>query len=257
VRLPALAVALALIAPGARAQDAGLATTLAYVVTGNAAVDQVSSDGLGYLSAAVSAHSSAQLAAPVGVTPGIDDLSLYPLLYWPLLPGAAPPGAKTCVALTSYMQHGGLLVIDTEGGDADAAGSGAGFAPGAEATLRQATACLNLPPLQPLTADNVLAHCFYIVQDFPGRFDGAPVLVATPAARDADGVTPVIIGQNDWVGAWARDAAGNPEQTPIPGGDDQRLIADWFGTNLVIYALTGSYKADQANLPGLLDRLGQ
>jgi hypothetical protein len=257
VRLPALAVALALIAPAAKAQDAGLSTTLAYVLTGNAAVDQVSSDGLGFLSAAVSAHSSAQLAAPVGVTPGKDDLSLYPLLYWPLLPGVATPGAEACAALTSYMQHGGLLVIDTEGGDADAPGSGAGFAPGATATLRQSTACLNLPPLQPLTTDNVLAHCFYIVQDFPGRFDGAPVLVATPAARDADGVTPVIIGQNDWVGAWARDATGNAEQTPIPGGDGQRQIADWFGTNLVIYALTGSYKADQANLPGLLDKLGQ
>jgi hypothetical protein len=257
VRWPAVAVALALLAPVAKAQDAGLATTLAYVMTGNAAVDQVSSDGLGFLSAAVSAHSSAQLAAPVGVTLGQDDLSLYPLLYWPLLPGAPPPDAKTCAALTSYMQHGGLLMIDTEGGDADAAGSGAGFAPGAGATLRQSTACLNLPPLQPLTTDNVLAHCFYIVQDFPGRFDGAPVLVATSAARDADGVTPVIIGQNDWAGAWARDAAGNAEQTPIPGGDGQRQIADWFGTNLVIYALTGSYKADQANLPGLLDKLGQ
>jgi hypothetical protein len=191
------------------------------------------------------------------VTPGKDDLSLYPLIYWPLLPDAAPPTPAACAALTSYMQHGGLLVIDTEGGDADAQGSGAGFSPGAGETLRQSTACLNLPPLQPLTADNVLAHCFYIVQDFPGLFDGAPVLVATAAARDADGVTPVIIGQNDWVGAWARDASGNPEQTPIPGGDDQRLLADWFGTNLVIYALTGSYKADQANLPGLLDRLGQ
>jgi len=257
IRLPALAVALALLAPAAKAQDAGLSTTLAYVLTGNAAVDQVSSDGLGYLSAAVSAHSSAQLAAPVGVTPGKDDLNLYPLLYWPLVPGAVPATPAACAALTSYMQHGGLLVIDTEGGDADSPGSGAGFAPGAAATLRASTACLNLPPLEPLTADNVLAHCFYIVQDFPGRFDGAPVLVATPAARDADGVTPVIIGQNDWVGAWARDAAGNPEQTPIPGGDDQRLIADWFGTNLVIYALTGSYKADQANLPGLLDKLGQ
>jgi hypothetical protein len=257
IRLPALAVALALIAPVAKAQDAGLATTLAYVLTGNAAVDQVSNDGLGFLSAAVSAHSSAQLAAPVGVTPGKDDLSLYPLLYWPLLPGAASPTPAACTAFTDYMQHGGLLVIDTEGGDADAPGSGAGFSPGAGATLRQSAACLNLPPLQPLTSDNVLAHCFYIVQDFPGRFDGAPVLVATPPARDADGVTPVIIGQNDWVGAWARDAAGNPEQTPIPGGDDQRLIADWFGTNLVIYALTGSYKADQANLPGLLDKLGQ
>jgi hypothetical protein len=111
--------------------------------------------------------------------------------------------------------------------------------------------------LQPLTPDNVLAHCFYIVQDFPGKFDGAPVLLATPAARDADGVTPVIITQNDWAAAWARDAAGNTEQMPIPGGDEQRQVADWFGTNLVIYALTGSYKADQANLTGLLDRLGQ
>jgi hypothetical protein len=257
VRVPALVAALVLLAPGAKAQDAGLATTLAYVVTGDAAADQVSGDGLGYLSAEVSAHSSAQLAAPVGVTPGVDDLSLYPLIYWPVLAGSAPPSAAACAALASYMQFGGLLVIDTMGGDADAAGSGAGFAPGAGAAFRRDTACLNLPPLQALGADNVLAHCFYIVQDFPGRFDGAPVLVATAAARDADGVTPVIVTQNDWAGAWARDASGSPEQVPIPGGDDQRQIADWFGTNLVIYALTGSYKADQTNLPGLLDRLGQ
>jgi hypothetical protein len=257
VRVPVLAAALLLLVPSARAQDAALATTLAYVITGDSAADQVSSDGLSYLSAMVSAHSSAQLGAPAGVTPGVDDLSLYPLLYWPVLAASRPPSPAACTALASYMRYGGLLVIDTEGGDADAQGSGAGFAPGAAASFRADTACLDLPPLQALTPDNVLAHCFYIVQDFPGKFDGAPVLVATPAARDADGVTPVIVTQNDWAGAWARDAAGNTEQMPIPGGDDQRQIADWFGTNLVIYALTGSYKADQANLPGLLDRLGQ
>jgi hypothetical protein len=257
LRVPALVLFLAVLAPGAKAQDAGLSTTLAYVLTGDAGTDQISGDGLGYLSAAVSAHSSAQLAAPVGVTPGVDDISLYPLLYWPVLPSATAPTPAACVALESYMQHGGLLVIDTEGGEADAPGSGAGFAPGAAAALRRATACLNLPPLQPLGDDNVLAHCFYIVHDFPGKFSGAPVLLATKAARDADGVTPVIVTQNDWAGAWARDASGDPEQTPIPGGDDQRQISDWFGMNLVIYALTGSYKADQANLPGLLDRLGQ
>jgi len=257
VRVPVLVAVLLLFAPQAKAQDAALSTALAYVITRDSAVDQLSNDGLSYLSAAVSAHSSAQLGAPVGVTPGTDDLSLYPLLYWPVLAASSPPSPAACIALGNYMRYGGLLVIDTEGGDADAEGSGTGFAPGASAAFRADTACLDLPPLEPLTADNVLAHCFYIVQDFAGKFDGAPVLLATKAARDADGVTPVIVTQNFWAAAWARDAGGNPEQTPIPGGDDQRQIADWFGTNLVIYALTGSYKADQANLPGLLDRLGQ
>ncbi|HQT39007.1 MAG TPA: DUF4159 domain-containing protein [Acidocella sp.] len=253
----AVAVALLLLvgAGHANAQDAALGTTLGYVLTGDAATDQITADGMSYLSALVSAHTSAQLGAPVGLTPGVDDISLYPMIYWPVLPGSAAPSAAACEALVSYMQHGGLLVIDTPGGDAGAAGSGAGFAPGAADAVQRDTACLNLPQLQPLTTDNVLAHCFYIVPDFPGRFVGAPVLIANEAARDADGVSPVIMAQNDWVGAWARDNAGNPEQTPLPGGDDQRISADRFGTNLVIYALTGSYKADQASLPALLNKL--
>jgi hypothetical protein len=242
---------------GARAQDAALATTLAYVITGDAATDQISADGLSYLSAVVSTHSSARLGGPVGVTPGIDGLNLYPLLYWPVLANAAAPSPAACAAFTSYMQHGGLLVLDTQGGDADTPGSGAGFAPGASAALDRVTVCLDLPPLEPLEVTNVLAHCFYIVQDFPGKFTGAPVYIATAAARDPDGVTPILIGQNDWAGAWAHDGNGNAEQTPIPNGEDQRVISERFGTNLVIYALTGSYKADQENLPALLDKLGQ
>jgi hypothetical protein len=240
-----------------QAQNASLQAELGYIRTGNPATDQITVDGLTYLSADVSAHTSAQLANPVGLDPAVDDLSLYPLIYWPILPGVPPPAPASCAALTGYMQHGGLLLIDTTGGDPGDAGSGAGFAPGTGAALAQATACLNLPPLVPLTADDVLAHCFYIVQDFPGRFTGAPVLIAAAAARDADGVTPIIIGENDWAGAWARDVTGAPEQTPLPGGEDQRDTADRFGTNLVIYALTGSYKADQSNVPDLLDKLGQ
>jgi hypothetical protein len=111
--------------------------------------------------------------------------------------------------------------------------------------------------LEALTTANVIAHSFYIVQSFPGRFVGDPVYIADAAARDADGVTPVIIGQNDWAGAWARDASGAPEQAPLPGGEAQRITADRFGTNLVIYALTGDYKSDQSNLPVFLDKLGQ
>jgi hypothetical protein len=244
-------------ATAAKADDATLQTELGYIITNDPATDQTSADGLGYLSAYVSAHTSAQLGNPAGLNPTVDDLNLYPLIYWPVRPGTPPLAPAACTALANYMAHGGLLMIDTKGSDAGTPGSGAGFAPGVAVALARATACLNLPPLEPLTTANILAHCFYIVREFPGRFAGAPVMVATAPARDADGVTPIIIGANDWAGAWARDSSGEPEQAPIPGGEDQRLIADRFGTNLVIYALTGSYKADQASAPILLDKLGQ
>ena len=241
----------------AKAQSAALQTQLGYILTHDAATDQISTDGLTNLSADVSARTSVQLGQPVALTPGVDDLSFYPLIYWPVLPSTPALNPSACKALADYMQHGGLLVIDMPGGDAGSPGSGAGFAPGAASAFTRVTACLNLPALEPLTTTNVLAHCFYIVPDFPGRFTGAPVLIATQAARDTDGVTPVIVSQNDWAGAWARDAAGMPEQSPLPGGEAQRMIADRFGVNLVIYALTGSYKADQIFAHAVLDKLGQ
>jgi hypothetical protein len=236
--------------------SAALQTTLAYIQGPDPALNQLTADGLNNLSAEVSARSSVNLATPVAVTPGTDDLAYYPMIYWFITPATAPPSAAGCAALAAYMAHGGLLVIDQPGGDAGTTGSGAGFAPGAADARDHATACLSLPPLEPLTTANVLAHSFFIIRGFPGRFTGAPVLIASPAARDADGVTPIIMAQNDWAGAWAADPLGDPEQTPLPGGDAQRVIALRFGVNLVIYALTGDYKADQNAAPALLDRLG-
>ncbi len=41
----------------------------------------------------------------------------------------------------------------------------------------------------------------------------------------------------------------------VPGGEEQRELAYRFGINLVMYALTGSYKSDQVHLPIILERL--
>jgi hypothetical protein len=43
----------------------------------------------------------------------------------------------------------------------------------------------------------------------------------------------------------------------VPGGEQQRETAYRFGVNLVMYALTGNYKADQVHVPAILERLGQ
>ncbi len=235
-------------------QSPALATHLAYVLTDDAQIDDTSLQGLSGLSAYVNSRTAAQIAEPLPVRPGVDDLSFFPLLYWPVTAQTTldPAAAR---ALNSYMAHGGLVVIDTRGGGDE--GSGAGFSPGADAALRRVSAGLQIPPLAPLDSGHVLSRSFYLLPEYPGRYVGAPVWVSRDALPDNDGVSPVVIGANDWAAAWAIDPAGRPSFATVPGSNRQRTMAFRFGVNLVIYALTGNYKADQVHVPALLERLGQ
>jgi hypothetical protein len=116
----------------------------------------------------------------------------------------------------------------------------------------------------------VLTRAFYLIQDYPGRYDSGITWVeaAPPDAKKVegmpfrnlnDGVTPVVIGSNDWAAAWAVNAHGLP-MFPVGSGyagERQREIAYRFGVNLIMYVLTGNYKSDQVHVPALLERLGQ
>jgi hypothetical protein len=237
----------------AHAQDgaAALATRLAYVQTGNAEVDEISRQGLAGLSDFVNRRTAATLADPIGVTPGRDDLSFFPLLYWPVLGDAAQPDAQMAGALNTFMRNGGIILFDTRD-----EGSGEGFSPGARQALRRVTRDLSVPPLAPVPEDHVLRRAFYLLQDLPGRFTGGTVWVAREQDRANDSVSPVIVGGHDWAAAWAMDGRGNNPYAVVPGGARQRTLAYRFGTNLVMYALTGNYKGDQVHVPAILERLG-
>jgi hypothetical protein len=229
-----------------------LQTRLAYVVTGDDQVDGISRAGLTGLSDYVNRRTAASLGDPVAVTPGQDDLSFYPLLYWPIATDAAAPSSAAVAALNEYMGHGGIILIDTRN-----SGSGSGFQPDAAAALVQFGHDLAVPPLTPLTTDHVLSRSFYLLQDFPGRYTGGTVWVQRDQDRTNDSVSPVIIGGNDWAAAWAVDSGGHNPYAVIPGGARQRTLAYRFGVNLVMYALTGNYKGDQVHVPAILERLGQ
>jgi hypothetical protein len=241
--------------PDAAVPHATLRTRLAYIATGDAARDRTIRLGLREISQRVRGETAARLGEPRAVVPGAEPLDFYPLVYWLVTAASPTPDRRACRALDGFMASGGLLVIDTDGGDAGSPGSGAGFDPGAGAALRRVTACLAIPPLATLTDRATLGHSFYIVRQFPGRFVGAPVLIAAKGGRDADGMSPVVIGQNDWVGAWARRRDGSALHAVLPGDPGQRTASERFGVNLVIYALTGTYKSDQVQLPMLLQRL--
>ncbi len=250
------AVLLLLSLPAAHALDASPSpatdTRLGYILSGDAQVDAIAKAGLEGLSEYVNRRTAAALFEPDAIEPGQTDLSLYPMLYWPIIADAPLLTSAQAAALNDYMARGGIILIDTRD-----AGSGAGFAPGTEDALRRIARSLSVPPLAPLTGEHVLSRSFYLLPDFPGRFTGDTVWVQRDQDRTNDSVSPVIIGGNDWAAAWAITPDGNNPYAAIPGGQRQRTLAYRFGVNLVMYALTGNYKGDQVHVPAILQRLGQ
>ncbi|MCP4248347.1 MAG: DUF4159 domain-containing protein, partial [bacterium] len=141
-----------------------------------------------------------------------------------------------------------------------------GSASPATIRLRQILRGLNIPPLEPVPEDHVLTKAFYLLQDFPGRWSGSPLWVeALPEqvtetdrpVRAGDGVSPIMITANDLAGAWAIRDNGQFAYPTVPSDPHQRELAFRVGVNIVMYALTGNYKADQVHVPALLERLGQ
>ncbi|PWE32255.1 LytTR family transcriptional regulator [Maritimibacter sp. 55A14] len=270
----AAALVLALALPGAgeaqqgsdaRAVQATSETVLAYVQTGDAALDRISEAGLRGLSRTLTRRTAVEPADPIGVDLEEDELAFFPLLYWPVGAGQPRPSAEAYARLNAYLRTGGMILFDTR--DANIAGVGSGSPNGRR--LQALAAPLDIPPLEPVPGDHVLTRTFYLLQEFPGRYNGAVWVEAAPpdAARAEgmpfrdlnDGVTPVVIGGNDWAAAWAVDESGQPNFPVGRGfaGERQREFALRFGVNLVMHVLTGNYKSDQVHVPALLDRLGQ
>jgi hypothetical protein len=157
--------------------------------------------------------------------------------------------------LDTYLHNGGTVLFDTRD-QAETVADPFGAGPGAQ-RLRELVRNIDMPALTPVPPDHVLTKAFYLMTDFPGRFAGGQVWVEPTRARGEDEVSSVIIGANDWAGAWAVDARGRGLLPVVPGGELQREMAYRFGINLVMYALTGNYKADQVHVPAILERLGQ
>jgi hypothetical protein len=70
-------------------------------------------------------------------------------------------------------------------------------------------------------------------------------------------VSSIMITSNDMAGAWAVDSSLRPMFPTVPPDPLQREMSYRAGVNLVMYAMTGNYKADQVHVPALLERLGQ
>jgi hypothetical protein len=243
-------------------------TRLAYVLTGNADVDSIVKAGMSGLTLFLAQRTALEAGDPVGVDPAHDELAFFPLIYWPVVPGAPKPPQDAINRIDAYMKQGGTVLFDTRDAiEAPPGDSGASQTPGMLA-LRDILSSLDVPELEPVPREHVLTKTFYLLRDFPGRFDTGQTWVetlprdddedaASHPARGGDGVSPIIITSNDLAGAWAIRPDGQPMLPLSPGEPRQREFAFRAGVNIVMYTLTGNYKADQVHAPALIERLGQ
>ena len=245
-------------------------THLAYVVTGDSEADSVSKSGLSGLTTFLAQRTALEAGDPVGVDLDRDELAFFPIIYWPIVPGAKKPTPQALARVDAYMKQGGTMLFDTR--DAVLAPPG----PGGEARspgmveLRAILSSLDIPELEPVPRDHVLTKTFFLLRDFPGRFTSGQLWVEAlqsadkdededtkRPARGGDGVSSIIITSNDLAGAWATRPDGQAMLPLVPGEPRQREFAFRAGVNIVMYTLTGNYKADQVHIPALLERLGQ
>ncbi|MEE4211334.1 MAG: DUF4159 domain-containing protein [Parvularcula sp.] len=231
-----------------KASEAALALRFAYVGTGDAALDRLSQAALSGLSREATRRSALEPAEPQKVDLDRDELSVYTLLYWPIRPSHQPPSESALQRLEEYMAGGGLLIVDT----ADGAN------PNRSTVLAETMRRLDAPPLEPLPEDSVLLFSFYRLDDLHGRNSGGRVWVEAIGGLDQrrDGVPSLIVAGRDWASAWALDDRGIPLRPAGPGGEARREYAFRAGINMAMVAVTGNYKADQADVQNMLDSLG-
>ena len=249
------------------AMQATKQTRLAYIITGDPEIDEVSRAGLQGLTLFLAQRTALEAAEPIGLDPGRDELAFFPIIYWPVSANASKPSKAALDAIDTYMKRGGTVLFDTRNAIDTPPGSGGELQGPGMIALRSILSSLDIPELEPVPRDHVLTKTFFLLHDFPGRFTSGQLWVeALPAgseeetnrpARAGDGVSSILITSNDLAGAWAMRPDGQPMLPLVPGEPRQREFAFRAGVNIVMYALTGNYKADQVHIPALLERLGQ
>ena len=160
-------------------------TRLAYVVTGNADVNSIVKAGMAGLTLFLAQRTALEAGDPVGVDPAHDELAFFPLIYWPVVPGAAKPPQDAINRIDAYMKQGGTVLFDTRDAiEAPPGENGASQTPGMQA-LRELLSSLDVPELEPVPREHVLTKTFYLLRDFPGRFNtGQTWVEALPRGED-------------------------------------------------------------------------
>ena len=245
---------------------------LAYIEGPDSGVNRIAKAGITGLSNILAERTSFEPAAPVAIDLNQSDLSLYPFIYWPITNDTPIPNSSAIRRLKSYLDRGGLLVLDSRDQNERALSASAQNLPLRTQLIKEILYALSIPPLRAVSQDHVVSRSYYLLEQFPGRMNGGDLFITANATTavssqsaeateeehsniySGDGISPVLVTSNDFAGAWAM-VQNEPILPVFPGGNEQREYAFRTGVNIAMYALTGNYKIDQVHTKAILERL--
>jgi hypothetical protein len=157
---------------------------------------------------------------------------------------APPPlGAEAAGRLRAYLAAGGMLWIEDVSG-----GASGSFDRWVRRTVKELSPDASLEPLR---SDHVVYRTFFLLRSPAGRV----MVRGTLEGVSWGGRTPLIYSRNDLLAPWVKDPLGRPLLPCIPGGEAQCHEARKLTLNILMYSLTGSYKADAVHQPYILQKL--
>jgi hypothetical protein len=205
---------------------------LAYIITSSAANNDVAKRGLESLSIALLERTAVEPKGVVGLNIEKDDLSLFPIIYWQITNTTPALSADAKKRVQGYLDNSGVIIFDSRD----------------DAALKNILDDLSVAPLQEVRADHSLTRSFYLISSLPGSSNAGKVLVESDSKIHGDS-SRIIIGQRNWAGAWSGTTLGPMSR--------EREMALRTGINMVMFALTGTYKQDQIHMKSILEKLGK
>ncbi|MDA3792717.1 MAG: DUF4159 domain-containing protein [Elusimicrobia bacterium] len=190
-------------------------------------------------------------------------LSDKELFYYPFLVftgrGSYPDFSDTQIQnLRRYLRGGGILFLETAG-DPE-------FTESAERTLGRVFPSKIFPSkifpdknsdripgqqFKKIPDDYAIFRSFYLIDYVSGRTLKYPYLTGI----EVESKIAVIRSDNDLIGVWPQDRAGNPGYSLMPDKPGQRREAVKLTLNILIYSLSGTYKSDDVHQPFIKQKL--
>ncbi len=226
-------------------------TYLAYVKNKDQKINEISYRGLLSLSKALDRRTSISPKGVEEINLSEDDIYYFPIIYWPTGKELTKLVPKIKIKIKNYLNNGGIILFDASAFFKD-------ISLGKKNKYREITKYfeqISLNELTPISNNHTLSRSFYLLNNYPGRWDRGTLLVDSNSINTNDGVSSIILGFNDWASAWAFDDNNFPLFPVVPGGERQRELAFRVGINVIMYALTGNYKNDQIHSKSILNRL--
>ncbi|MBK93103.1 MAG: hypothetical protein CMP33_02280, partial [Rickettsiales bacterium] len=223
-------------------------TKIGYLETKIKEVDKISYNGLTQISKYISSKTSAILGNPIKIDLELNEVDYFPLIYIPLIKTGSNPSFRAIKKLQNFINSGGILFFDCK------ATYESLFVEDCLINFNQKFKDLDISTFKKLTLENTLSKSFYLLDNYPGR-KNEMVYIAFNNQINNDKVLSVIIGNNDWTGAWAKDKKNEYSLPLFSNDNEQRILSKRFGTNIVLYSLTGNYKSDQVHIPEILKRM--